>query len=94
LEAPLIFFGIKLCLVIVFPVAFALVRTSALPMLPYTYTTYLFVLLGVRGFYAPSLWVKLKAQLIFFIFPSVFVVIMGPANIQIMRILLPTLSRQ
>ena len=46
------------------------------------------------GFYAPSFWVKLKTQLIFFIFPNVFVVIMGPANIQIMRILLPTLSRQ
>jgi tight adherence protein C len=61
-EAPLIFFGIKLCLAIFFPVAFALVRTSALPMLPYTYTMYLFILLGVAGFYAPNLWVKMKTQ--------------------------------
>jgi tight adherence protein C len=61
-NAPIIFFGIKLCLAIFFPVAFALVRTSALPMLPYTYTMYLFVLLGVVGFYGPNLWVKMKTQ--------------------------------
>jgi tight adherence protein C len=61
-EAPLIYFGIKLCLAIFFPLAFTLVKTSALPMFPYAYTMYLFVLLGVMGFYAPSLWVKMKTQ--------------------------------
>ena len=40
--------------------AFALLRTSALPMFPYTYRMYLFVLLGVVGFYAPGLWVRMK----------------------------------
>jgi tight adherence protein C len=61
-EAPIIFFGIKLCVAIFFPLAFALVRTSALPMLPYMHTMFLLVLLGVIGFYAPNLWVKMKTQ--------------------------------
>jgi tight adherence protein C len=61
-DAPLIFFGTKLLLAISLTVALAVLRTSALAMLPYTYTMYLFVLLGVVGFYAPNLWVKMKTQ--------------------------------
>jgi tight adherence protein C len=142
-EAPLIFFGARLLLAIAFSAAFAVLRTSALPMLPYTQTMFLFVLLAVTGFYGPNLWVKMRMQrrqqkitegfpdaldlmtvcveaglgldsalnqvraeekaaklpvkllfpLIFFIFPSMFVVIIGPAIIQIMRVLLPSMAR-
>jgi tight adherence protein C len=43
---------------------------------------------------AAKLPVKLLFPLIFFIFPSMFVVIIGPGIIQIMRILLPTMAPQ
>jgi tight adherence protein C len=61
-EAPLIFFGTRLLLAIVLPAAFAVLRTSALPMLAYTQTMVLFIFLAVVGFYAPNLWVKMKTQ--------------------------------
>jgi tight adherence protein C len=61
-EAPLIFFGARLLLAIAFPIAFAVLRTAALPMLPYTQTMVLFIFAAVVGFYAPNLWVKLKTQ--------------------------------
>jgi tight adherence protein C len=62
IEAPLIFFGARLLLAIVLPAAFAVVRTSALPMLPHTQTMVLFILTAVVGFYGPNLWVKMKTQ--------------------------------
>ena len=61
-EAPLIFFGARLLLAIALPAAFAVVRTSALPMLPHTQTMVLFILTAVVGFYGPNLWVKMKTQ--------------------------------
>jgi tight adherence protein C len=61
-EAPLIFFGARLLLAIVLPAAFAVLRTSALPMLPHTQTMVLFILTAVVGFYGPNLWVKMKTQ--------------------------------
>jgi tight adherence protein C len=42
---------------------------------------------------AAKLPVKLLFPLIFFIFPSLFIVILGPAAIRIFRILLPTLAK-
>src|SRR5919108_4492658 len=56
-DAPLIFFGARLLLAIAMPAAFAVLRTSALPMLPYTQTMVLFIFLAVAGFYTPNLWV-------------------------------------
>jgi tight adherence protein C len=61
-EAPLIFFGARLVLAIALPAAFAVLRTSVLPMLPYMQTMSLFIFLGMVGFYAPNLWVKMKTQ--------------------------------
>jgi tight adherence protein C len=61
-EAPLIFFGARLLLAIAFAAGFAVLRTSALPMLAYTHTMFLFVLLAAVGFYAPNLWVRIKTQ--------------------------------
>ncbi|MBI3329330.1 MAG: type II secretion system F family protein [Nitrospinae bacterium] len=61
-DAPLIFFGAKLCLAMLLPGAFALLRASALPTMPHTHTMLLFVLSAVVGFYAPNLWVQLKTQ--------------------------------
>src|SRR5919108_1633762 len=54
-EAPLIFFGARLLLAIALPAAFGVLRTSALPMLPYTQTMVFFILLGMVGFYMPNL---------------------------------------
>jgi tight adherence protein C len=41
---------------------FAVLRTSALPMLTYMHTMVLFIFLAVAGFYAPNLWVKIRTQ--------------------------------
>jgi tight adherence protein C len=43
---------------------------------------------------AAKLPVKLLFPLIFFIFPSMFIVLLGPASIQMVRVLLPTLNGQ
>lgn len=43
---------------------------------------------------AAKLPVKLLFPLIFFIFPSMFIVLLGPAAIQMVRVLLPTLNGQ
>jgi tight adherence protein C len=61
-EAPLIFFGARLLLAIALSIAFAVLRTSALPMLSHTHTMVLFVLLAAVGFYTPNLWVKMRTQ--------------------------------
>ena len=61
-EAPLIFFGARLLLAFALPVAFAVLRTSALPMLTYTQTMVLFISLAMVGCYAPKLWVKMRTQ--------------------------------
>jgi tight adherence protein C len=61
-DAPLIFFGARLLLAIALPAMFAVLRTSALPMLPSTQTMFLFIFLAVAGFYAPNLWVKIRIQ--------------------------------
>jgi tight adherence protein C len=61
-EAPLIFVGARLLLAIALPAVFAVLRTSALPMLPHTQTMFLFIFLAVAGFYTPNLWVKTKIQ--------------------------------
>jgi len=61
-DAPVIFFGVRLCFAILLPLAFAALRTSVMPMLPYTQTMLLFVLQAVAGFYAPNLWVRLITQ--------------------------------
>jgi tight adherence protein C len=49
-------------LAIALPAVFAVLRTSALPMLPHTQTMFLFIFLAVAGFYTPNLWVKTKIQ--------------------------------
>ena len=61
-EAPLIFVGARLLLAIALPAVFAVLRTSALPMLPHMQTMSLFIFLAVAGFYTPNLWVKTKIQ--------------------------------
>jgi tight adherence protein C len=61
-QAPLIFFGARLLLAIALPVAFAVLSTSALPMLPNMQTMALFILTAVVGFYAPNFWVKIKTK--------------------------------
>jgi tight adherence protein C len=61
-DAPLIFFGARLLLAIALSIAFAVLRTSALPMLSPTHTMVLFVLLAAVGFYTPNLWVKMRTQ--------------------------------
>jgi tight adherence protein C len=43
---------------------------------------------------AAKLPVKLLFPLIFFIFPSMFIVLLGPASIQMVRVLFPTLNGQ
>src|SRR5882724_750553 len=62
IDAPIIYYGAKLCLAISLPVAFALARTSAMLTLPYTQTMALFVLMAVVGFYSPSLWLRMAVQ--------------------------------
>jgi tight adherence protein C len=61
-DAPLVFFGAKLCLAGALPVIFSLLRASVIPPLPYTQTMMFFVLAAVAGFYAPTVWVRLKTQ--------------------------------
>ncbi len=62
-DAPLILFGTKLCLTLVLAGIFALLRISVLTTLPYLHTMFLFVLLAVVGFYAPTLWLQLKTRI-------------------------------
>jgi len=61
-DAMIIFYGAKLCLAICLPVAFALLRTSALSTLPYMQTMVLFVFTAVIGLYIPNLWVRMKVR--------------------------------
>jgi tight adherence protein C len=61
-DAPLMFFGARLLLAIALSGAFAVLRTSVLPMLPYTQTMAVFMLFAVAGFYAPNLWVKMRIR--------------------------------
>ena len=61
-EAPVIFFGARLLLAVALPAAFAVLRTSALPMLTSMHTMALLILTAVVGFYAPSLWVKMTTK--------------------------------
>jgi tight adherence protein C len=62
IDTPLIFFGTRLLLAIALPAMFAVLRTSALPMLTYMHTMVLFIFLAVAGFYGPNLWVKIRTQ--------------------------------
>lgn len=56
-DAPIILYGAKLCLMIVLPVAFMFLRTSALPPISSARTLCLVVVLAVTGFYLPTIWV-------------------------------------
>jgi tight adherence protein C len=61
-DAPLVFFGAKLCLAGALAVIFSLLRASVIPTLPYAQTMMFFVLAAVGGFYAPTVWVRLKTR--------------------------------
>jgi tight adherence protein C len=59
-QAPLVFFGARLCLAILLAVIFPMVRLFAVPTLTSLWTMVLLVLSAVVGFYLPNLWVRLK----------------------------------
>lgn len=61
-DAPVILFGVKLCLAIGLPLLLAGLRPPALKTLPTSYTMFFFMLLAVLGFYAPSLWLRMRMQ--------------------------------
>jgi tight adherence protein C len=60
LDAPVIFFGIKLYVAILVPALYAVLRSLAMHALPAT--VFLFVLLAVIGFYTPDIWVRIHIR--------------------------------
>jgi tight adherence protein C len=61
-DAPIILFGVKLCLTIGLPLLFVGLRPPGMRTLPTAYTMLLFVLLAITGFYAPSAWLRMSQQ--------------------------------
>jgi tight adherence protein C len=59
-QAPLVFFGARLCLAVLLAVIVPTVHLFALPKLTPSWTMLLTVLSAVVGFYLPTLWVRLK----------------------------------
>ncbi len=59
-QAPLVFFGARLCLAVLLAVTFPMVRLFAMPTLTSSWTMLLIVLSAVVGFYLPNLWVRLQ----------------------------------
>jgi tight adherence protein C len=59
-DAPLILFGVKLCLTLLLPGLLVVYRLHALRSLPASSISFLFVLLAAVGYYAPTFWVQMK----------------------------------
>lgn len=59
-NAPLIFFGVKLLLVVLLPLIFFVVKLSTLKTLPSLHTMLFSIFLALIGFYLPDLWLRMK----------------------------------
>jgi tight adherence protein C len=57
-RAPMVFFGIKLCMTLVFVIGFAILHFLVLPLLPAQLFLALYVLSATIGFYAPNVFLQ------------------------------------